>query len=118
MRLDSPDHDYSMSHSGLSSTEKDELAEATATRARYQTNEIPQDAASFVAESSESEGEDHGDNEEYVDVEDDIEKVTVVSLFDNAVFDDVSTMLAYVKSSYGFDLASVQKRFGEYEEIV
>ena len=64
-------------------------------------------------ESSESEN----DSEDVVKVDDedeeDSEQITVTSLFDDAKFDSVTAMLAYVKSSFNFDLVSVQQRLGE-----
>lgn len=64
-----------------------------------------------MIESSESET-DNGEEVE-VDVEDDLEQITVISLFDDAQFDNVAAMLAYVKTSFNFDLASVQQKLGE-----
>ena len=53
------------------------------------------------------------DDEGWDDVESDVEKVEVVSLFDDIVFGDVLSMLQYCKKAYKFDLAKVQKDLSE-----
>jgi hypothetical protein len=67
-----------------------------------------------AAESSDSDEWEDGDNDSCMDVESDIENIQVVSLFDDTVFNNVPSMLAYVRSSYNFDLAAIQKRLGRY----
>lgn len=59
-----------------------------------------------------SESDDDYSSEEYFESENVLEKFKVFSLFDEAVFDDVPSMLAYVKTSYNFDLASVKRQHG------
>ncbi len=64
-----------------------------------------------MIDSSGSETDD-GDEVD-VDDEDDLEKITAISLFDDAQFDNVFAMLAYVKTTFNFDLASEQQRLGK-----
>ena len=47
------------------------------------------------------------------DVEPDIEKVNIVSLLDNEIFDDVPSMLQHCKDVHNFDLRKVQKELSE-----
>ena len=56
-------------------------------------------------------GEESDDEEDYEDVneDDDLEGVSVVSLFDNKMFDSVHAMLEQCKKVYDFDLAKLQK---------
>ena len=118
MRSDHPGRNHSTDSSGLRSSKRVEPADAMFAGKQSSTEGTLQAAQHSTAESSESEEEHQGDDEKYVDLEDDLEKITVVSLFDDVVFEDVPSMLAYVTSSYGFDLVSVQKRFGEWDAIV
>ena len=64
-----------------------------------------------MVDSSGSETDD--EDEVSLEEEEDVEKITVFSLFDDAKFDNVSAMLAHVKKYYDFDLASMQKRLGK-----
>lgn len=53
------------------------------------------------------------DEEGYEDMEDDRENVKVTCLFDDAVFEDVASMLEYVVAKYNFNLVKVQKDLRE-----
>ena len=116
MRLDSSGRNRATNSNGLRSCENDEPAEAVLKEAQFKIDGSLKATENSMAESAESEGQDHSDEEGYIDVDDDLEKVAVVSLFDDTLFEDVSSMLDYTKSSYGFDFASVQKRLGECED--
>lgn len=48
------------------------------------------------------------------DIEPDDELVCVTSLFDEARFPDVHSMLQYCKEKYEFDLVQIGKNFGVY----
>ena len=112
------DCDHNKINSGPRLLDESKSTATTLAEMHFPTNKTVQAGESPVAESSDSESEDANDDEEYVDLEDDSEKVPVVSLFDNTVFEDVPTMLAHVKSSNGFDLVSVRRRFGKFIGIV
>ena len=71
----------------------------------------PNSSRNDILESSGSETDD--EDEVSLEDEGDVENITVVSLLDDAKFNDVSAMLAHLKTSFDFDLASVQKRLGE-----
>lgn len=68
--------------------------------------------------SSDSESASSSDNEDtWLDKpgeedEDEREEVTVVSLFDERVFPDAPSMLAYCKDKFGFDFVGVRDRLG------
>jgi protein arginine N-methyltransferase 3 len=50
-------------------------------------------------------GEEDGDDDEH-------EQVSVVSLFDDSVFPDAPSMLAYCRDKHGFDFVRVRDRLG------
>lgn len=52
------------------------------------------------------------DDEGWEDVEPDVEKVKIVSLFGDDEFDDVQTMLQHCKDEYQFDLVKIRKELG------
>ena len=52
-------------------------------------------------------------DEGWEDVEPDVEKVKIVSLLDNEIFDDMSSMLQHCKDVHDFDLKKVQRDFSE-----
>ena len=54
------------------------------------------------------------DDREWQDIEPDEEKISVTSLFDEAVFPDIRSMLQYCKEKYGFDLEMVKGQLGVY----
>ncbi len=52
------------------------------------------------------------DDEGWEDVEPDVEKVKIVSLFGKDEFDDVQTMLQRCKDSHQFDFIKIRKELG------
>lgn len=64
--------------------------------------------------SSISDPLDFARDEGWEDIEPDVEKVTVLSLFDGKVFTDVNSMLKYCKKSFDFDLVKVRADLGVY----
>ena len=71
---------------------------------------------SHSVSSSDNEAADVLDLEhdkQWEDVEPDVEKVEVVSLFDDVSFDSVASMLQYCKDTHDFDLAKVQQDLSE-----
>ena len=61
---------------------------------------------------SDSDDADANDNDNYTDVENDVVELKIVSLFDNEVFDNVPSMLEYVRLSYNFDLVGIKNQLG------
>ena len=98
------------SHNGTNSSRPDEQTHALLVGSQFSNGDGSENRRNGVEESSESETDDG--NEVDVDNED-LEKITVVSLFDDAEFNTVPAMLAYVKELYNFDLVSVQKQLGK-----
>lgn len=69
------------------------------------------------ASSSDSESHDIldlEDDEGWEDLEPDVEKIKIVSLFGEDKFDDVQTMLQHCKDNHQFDLVKIQKELGVY----
>ena len=67
------------------------------------------------ATSSSSENDDIlnlEDDEGWEDVEPDVEKVKIVSLFGDEEFDDVQTMLQHCKDDHHFDLTKIREELG------
>ena len=54
------------------------------------------------------------EDRQWEDIEPDDELVNVTSLFDDAKFPDVHSMLQYCKKKYEFDLVQLGKQFGVY----
>ena len=54
------------------------------------------------------------EDRQWEDVEPDDEPVSVTSLFDEAKFPDVHSMLQYCKEKYDFDLVQIGKHLGVY----
>ena len=52
------------------------------------------------------------DDEGWEDVEPDVEKIKIVSLFGEDEFNDVQTMLQHCKDEHHFDLVKVRKELG------
>jgi len=57
---------------------------------------------------------DMKDDEGWEDVEPDLERIEVVSLFDNEVFTDVQSMLQHCREAHQFDLWQAQKDLSQY----
>ena len=55
------------------------------------------------------------DGDGWEDVEPDIEKVKIVSLFSDDEFDDIKTMLEHCKVHHQFDLIKIRKELGVYD---
>jgi protein arginine N-methyltransferase 3 len=53
---------------------------------------------------------DDDDNDDDDDDDDEREEVSVVSLFDDRVFPDAPSMLAYCRDKFGFDFVAVRDR--------
>ena len=54
------------------------------------------------------------EDDQWKDIEPDDEPFSVTSLFDEAQFPDVHSMLQYCKEKYVFDLVQIGKHFGVY----
>lgn len=68
-----------------------------------------------IGSSSSSEVDGHvdlRDDRQWEDVEPDEEKISVISLLDEAKFSSVTLMLQYCKDKYEFDLAKIRKQLG------
>lgn len=68
-----------------------------------------------IDSSSSSDYEDRidlADDPQWKDIEPDEERISVLSLFDEARFPDVQSMLKYCKKEYNFDLVKIVKNFG------
>lgn len=53
------------------------------------------------------------DDEGWEDLEADLEKVKIVSLLDDEVFDDVASMLLHCKAKHSFEFLKLQRQFSE-----
>lgn len=51
---------------------------------------------------------------QWEDVEPDVEQISVISLFSESKFPDVSSMLQHCKDEHDFDLVTVKKQLGVY----
>lgn len=74
---------------------------------------------SQMSPASSSDSESHDildleDDEGWEDLEPDVEKIKIVSLFGEDKFDDVQTMLQHCKDNHQFDLVKIQKELGVY----
>jgi protein arginine N-methyltransferase 3 len=67
--------------------------------------------------SSESDNDMRYDDEDdqWQDAEPDGEAVEIISLFDDAKFSDVKSMLNYCKDKFGFDFIDVQRRLSKFQ---
>jgi hypothetical protein len=57
---------------------------------------------------------DTRDDEGWEDVDQDIEEITVLSLFDDQKFPDARTMLEHCRDNHDFDIWKLRQDFGEY----
>ena len=67
--------------------------------------------------SSPSDNDDESsvtDGRQWEDVEPDVEQLTVISLFSESKFSDVSSMLQHCKDEHDFDLVRIKKQLGAY----
>jgi hypothetical protein len=62
--------------------------------------------------SSTSEPIDYTNEDDWADVEKDVETPTFVSLFDDRTFADVNELLRYCQATYDFDFCKVRKTLG------
>ena len=77
--------------------------------------------AARTSEMSESDSEsntsdllDLTKDEGWEDVEPDLEKVTVQSLFDDKIFTDVRSMLEHCKQTFNFDFVKIRAELGVF----
>lgn len=61
---------------------------------------------------SSSDNEDNWLNKPGDEEDDEQEQVSIISLFDDKVFPDAPSMLAYCKDKFGFDFLAVRDRLG------
>lgn len=74
---------------------------------------MPQIDDSYSSSSSDCEDRiDLDDDRQWKDIEQDEEKISVLSLFDEARFPDVQSMLQYCREEYNFDLVRIVKNLG------
>ena len=55
---------------------------------------------------------DYKNEDDWADVEEDVETSTFVSLFDDKTFTDLNELLRYCQATYDFDFWKIRKRFG------
>lgn len=64
------------------------------------------------SDSNTSEAVDYRNEDDWADIERDVEMPTFVSLFDDRTFTDLNELLRYCHATYDFDFWNVRKTFG------